>query len=341
MHKYVSAPIFELNSEYNKINKKKCNSFQSNKRQHSRKQIRCTNCGHLGHRYSKCKEPTTSWGIILIKYTDKYTSINHEHLDLMTVSDFVDHKVQKNLINNSDNIQILLISRRHSLGYTEFIRGKYFINKIDHIKYLIKQMTPQEITNILNNQQNFDYLWKDFIGNKSNSLRCLEDYSHSSSLFMQLVNSSDIENNLENLFKNTIPGFNIPEYGFPKGRRKPNESELNCACREFYEESGYTNKDIKIIKDISPIVEDIIGTNGVKYKHIYYIAELVSNKLPPATIDEMNEFQICEVGSIGFYNLEKCIELIRNYHTIKLDIVKKIFSYYNGKLNEFVYNIIT
>jgi predicted NUDIX family NTP pyrophosphohydrolase len=30
--------------------------------------------------------------------------------------------------------------------------------------------------------------------------------------------------------------YEEPEWGFPKGRRNPNEKNLKCALREFYEE---------------------------------------------------------------------------------------------------------
>ena len=53
----------------------------------------CNNCGKQGHTYQQCRKPITSIGIILYR------------------------------INNK-NTEYLLIRRKDSLGYVDFIRGK-------------------------------------------------------------------------------------------------------------------------------------------------------------------------------------------------------------------------
>ena len=37
--------------------------------------------------------------------------------------------------------------------------------------------------------------------------------------------------------------YNYPEWGFPKGRKNENETNLDCAKREFIEETGLSNDD--------------------------------------------------------------------------------------------------
>ena len=53
----------------------------------------CNNCGKNGHAFHQCKYPITSIGVILFKY-------------------------QKN------NIKYLMIRRKDTLGYVDFMRGK-------------------------------------------------------------------------------------------------------------------------------------------------------------------------------------------------------------------------
>ena len=41
--------------------------------------------------------------------------------------------------------------------------------------------------------------------------------------------------------------FIEPEWGFPKGRRNNKEKDINCAIREFYEETNFDNQDYQIL----------------------------------------------------------------------------------------------
>ena len=57
----------------------------------------CNNCGKIGHLYNQCKTPITSSGLISYR------------------------------INPNNKIEILMIRRRHTLGFIDFMRGKYTI----------------------------------------------------------------------------------------------------------------------------------------------------------------------------------------------------------------------
>ena len=110
---------------------------------------------------------------------------------------------------------------------------------------------------------------------------------------------------------------------FPKGRRKIRENDLDCAIREFKEETGLENKDFIVKHEFSPKIELINGTNNIKYKHIYYIGVILNNdKL--LKIDEDKFEQVSEIGKIGYYSYEKCMELIRPYNIDKIRILKEI-----------------
>ena len=70
----------------------------------------CTNCGLGGHFFRSCTLPVTSYGIIAVKYNN---DINVSSLFL-----------NSNNINQNDSIEFLLIQRKDSISYVEFIRGK-------------------------------------------------------------------------------------------------------------------------------------------------------------------------------------------------------------------------
>jgi 8-oxo-dGTP pyrophosphatase MutT (NUDIX family) len=101
------------------------------------------------------------------------------------------------------------------------------------------------------------------------------------------------------------------------------EQNIACAEREFFEETGYCKKNYKFIKNYPIICEEFTGTNGIKYKHIYYLVKMKDNILPPK-IDKNNIVQIGEVRNVGWFTYEECMFLIRPYDKAKKDVITKV-----------------
>ena len=96
----------------------------------------CNNCGIYGHEFNDCPEPITSWGIILVKILNNKNKIYHNKNTQINDISNIKIETKKDLEKISyylDNIQFLMISRKHSLGYIEFIMGRYILSNIDHI----------------------------------------------------------------------------------------------------------------------------------------------------------------------------------------------------------------
>ena len=68
----------------------------------------CNNCGKRGHLYKECKLPVTSCGNIVFRV-------------------------------DNDEPEILMIQRKDSLCYIDFVRGKYDIQNINYIQTLINK----------------------------------------------------------------------------------------------------------------------------------------------------------------------------------------------------------
>ena len=85
----------------------------------------CNNCGKFGHNTNDCKMPITSIGIILFRYMD-------------------------------DKLQYLMIRRKDSFGFVDFIRGKYGTNNDIYLRRIIDEMTVSEKDKILNRLSNDD-----------------------------------------------------------------------------------------------------------------------------------------------------------------------------------------
>ena len=288
-----------------------------------KKKIFCCNCGKFGHKYSKCNEPITSLGIIAIK------SVNNEQnsklLDYFNKDKYF-NLVKSNTMNNNillkissylKNFKFLMIRRKKTLGYVEFIRGRYDEQNLQSYTSLFEQMVSSEINDILN--FNFEYLWNDLWKQNIENKFYKNEFQESRNKFNLLKN----QKSFNIIISNIKPLFDTPEWGYPKGRRVYLEKNINCACREFEEETSLTKNNYKLISNIPPIQEIFHGTNNILYKHIYYFALCDSNL--DVNLNKNNLNQIEEIGDIGWFDYNECRKLIRSYHYERHKILNEIF----------------
>jgi len=298
----------------------------------------CINCEKNNHEYKQCTQPITSWGVVLVDLCGCDISLDDDEYDISTdmpLNIEIDSIEDRMKVSNSfTNIRFLMISRKYSLGYIEFVRGRYKPHMIDQTIYLFKQMKQEEIDRINRSQdpdKGFDFLWEDVWKERSKSHFFAKEYEDSKYNYETLrykgLNGPDI--GLDFIVKNVRPDYIVEEWGFPKGRRNKMETVRECAIREFKEETGYMEDDFKVIDKIKPLVEEFTGTNGIKYRHIYYIAHLTSGKTP---LNNQTRHQIHEVGNIGFFDFQTAIEYIREYHTDRKKIIKNLFMFYLNRI---------
>ena len=303
------------------------------------KDLYCCNCGQDGHAYKDCDEPITSFGVILLSISSNDQKMITNIINKLKYNKNEYHKIVDTGININnpcdielfctykDNIKFLLIKRKHTLGYLEFIRGRYEVDNVDGIIYLFKQMNPYEISEI--GYRTFDELWNEMWGSNNNynkdKLNHQHEYAQSMNKFEKLKNDNDGYLNLNFYVDNVKPLWENAEWGFPKGRRNYKENNIECAVREFKEEAGYTDDEFIILDNIEPLEENLIGTNGINYRHIYYIGLSISNKSP--NIDPSNIYQYDEIGDISFFSYEESMKMIRPYHIDKKRILSHIYVY--------------
>ena len=271
------------------------------------KSIFCNNCGKTGHLFHQCKLPITSIGIIVIR------------------------KKQDSRLDHS-KYEVLIICRKNSLGFVDFMRGKYNINNRSYIENLLDKMTIDEKIKI--QTDSFDELWKNLWGiNINNQYKNEEKISREKLANLKRGNTRD-NYDFEILLKDN-PSKDIyhePEWGFPKGRRNFGEKDLNCALREFEEETGFSRHDIRIIYNIFPLEEIYIGSNYKSYKHKYYLAILNDDNAEPE-----NEFQETEISRIEWVDIDKAATYFRDYNVEKIDLMNKV-SYIINNYNMFFEN---
>ena len=291
------------------------------------KNIICNNCGKYKHTQKQCSEPITSIGIICLKVNREIQDIlinklvHEETFDIQKniIIDIVKN-IKEPIIHN-DTFEYLIIRRKHSLGYIEFIRGRYNINEIETIIHLIKQMTPEEISWI--KTKDFKILWEDVWKKTSYNKMYIKEMEESMEKFNKLIELKFFDNEFEN-------DYNEPEWGFPKGRRNLNEKNLKCALREFYEETGIIKTNLIILNKLFPLHEIFYGTNGILYKHIYYIA--LYNSSEDISIGKIHEDQLTEVGDIQWKSIYDCLNLFRPYHNEKKKVLLSLHNFLQNKL---------
>ena len=262
----------------------------------------CNNCGNEGHYYRECRYPILSYGIILYDDTEK------------------------------DNIKIVMIERKNTLSYIEFLRGKYKLEDKSYINVLFNRMTTKEKRDLVDNE--FDILWKNLWVNFDNiNNRIKREYSQSKNNFDILKK----ENLLNHFFKHSDDIYQENEWEIPKGRRNNREKNKCCAIREFEEETNIKSNNYKLIYNNVPLIEEYKGINNVNYKHVYYIAKV--NSTLKLYIDPNNKDQILEVNSIKWLNKKECLEKIRTYSYSKINVVKQFYEFIENISDDNIKNI--
>jgi 8-oxo-dGTP pyrophosphatase MutT (NUDIX family) len=260
----------------------------------------CTNCGLMGHVFRKCLLPVTSYGIIAIKY------VADNHINSL-------FSKSNTISNGNDSIQFLLIQRKDSLSFVEFIRGKYNPADREYIKQLLRGMSQKEQALILNST--FDELWTSVWGETSSVKSHKTDYEDSEKKFSQ------IRDFLIESIHSDPSKWSEPEWGFPKGRRNPYEMDVSCAIREFQEETGLMRNEFTLFHNIMPISETFLGSNGIHYCHKYFIA--VCNKETKVEMKIDNHHMAREIGNIKWCTLDEAITKIRPDNIEKREILLK------------------
>lgn len=248
-----------------------------------RKYMFCNNCGKQGHLFHRCKKPISSIGIIAFRKSKRYDK----------------------------KLEYLMICRKDSLGYVDFMRGKYPLHSEFYIQNIIDEMTNDEKKDLM--KHDFKTLWTNLWGN---FVGC--QYRGEEKISSEKFQKMKLGGSLLDLINNSKTKWKTPEWGFPKGRRNYQENDLACALREFQEETGYIKDQLDIIHNLMPFEEIFTGSNMKSYKHKYFVAYMEPDK------KSINNFQLSEVSKIGWFTLEESLEMIRPYNLEKRQVIKKI-----------------
>ena len=255
----------------------------------------CINCGKQGHMFHQCKLPIISYGVIVFRYSQ-------------------------------EELQILMIRRKDSFGYIDFIRGKYSQYNLLQLMTIVDEMSIEEKNRIL--LLSFDLLWNNMWGdNNIGHSQYKNEEIISKKKFMALKEGIMFDDKLltiKDIVEMSKTNWKETEWEFPKGRRNQKEKDLECALREFEEETGISKNNILIVDNVLPFEEIFIGSNHKSYKHKYFLAFMDNQHDKNNTIEDLNNFQTTEVSKLEWKSIDKCLECIRPYNLEKKQLIINI-----------------
>ena len=292
-------------------------------------QMRCKNCNQLFHTVSNCNMPIKSMGIACIR---------------------------------PDTNQILLIRRKHSIDFIDFLRGEYYdipTGRVKNVNLLTEQfrkMTHEEhkiLTNVKNyatlcnyaniymhpnRLHNTHYISAADIFNKiSTGIRFSINQQCNSfrqiSQVVQVSQGQSIRYNvvykniltLDSLLLNNPSEFEFPENSVPKGRCELNETNIDAALREFEEETGINRNAIEIKLNSSGYPISLSETYRGSNNRLYHTTIFIARLTDTSTISNIDNHICDEIGHIGWYNLQDAKAAIRPYHHRRIELIDQIY----------------
>lgn len=257
--------------------------------------IFCNNCGKSGHPFHQCKLPITSIGIIAFRF-----------------------------IPETGEPQFLMIRRKDTLGYMDFMRGKFPIYQKQYILNMMTQMTTDEKNRLREKYHVFHNLDNKSIGQGYGLGLGYGPIKEKIQALMAGVHhptNGEYYNLLTLLDISDMEIWHEQEWGFPKGRRNVKETDYDCALREFSEETGYAIPVLHNIQNIIPLEEIFIGSNYKSYRHKYYIMNIAYRD----SISSGKPYQKSEVSGMEWKSYAKCMEDIRSYNLEKKRVLTNVY----------------
>ena len=258
----------------------------------------CNNCGKSGHPFHQCKLPIMSIGIIAFRN-----------------------------VPETREPEFLMICRKDTLGYMDFMRGKFPIYQKHYILNMMIQMTIDEKNRLRQKYHEFHHSNEKVASSGSGS------GSGSGTSIKEKIQALIIGvcHPLGGFYYNLLSlldesdaiseKWSEPEWGFPKGRRNIQETDYDCALREFSEETGYSTDILKNVRNILPFEEIFIGSNYKSYRHKYYIMNIDYLE----SISCLKTYQKSEVSGMQWGSFDQCINKIRSYNLEKKRILENVY----------------
>jgi ADP-ribose pyrophosphatase YjhB (NUDIX family) len=241
-----------------------------------------------------------------------------------------------------------MVCRNISHGYMDLIRGKYAVNNKIHLRCLIDELTSEEKINVLTRPhlELWNKMWNP-VSHLSKTKRASSRKFDSSS--EQKIAQEKLDSlkrgiilfkdnySLQSLIEESQTEWPTCEWSFPKGRKECDDSDYDCALREWSEETGYSTKHVSRIENIDSFKEIFMGTNYLTYKTTLFLGHWQNNTEIESNLDNNNtsleeckllptKYDKLEVSARNWCSYEECLINIRPYHKELRTIITHVHS---------------
>ena len=116
-------------------------------------------------------------------------------------------------------------------------------------------------------------------------------------------------------------------WGFPKGHKENEESDLETVFRELYEETGYTSGHVEILSDMTFTEGYPFEHKGIQYikENKYYIGTVKKD-----TVATLEDFKI-EIVETGWFSYEEALKLLT--FKPRESLLREVNDYLASRLN--------
>jgi ADP-ribose pyrophosphatase YjhB (NUDIX family) len=157
---------------------------------------------------------------------------------------------------HKNNVYYVTAKRRNSIPYLQVMCGR--ARDAAELEKYIRLLPTEERKMLL--KHDCETLYRDLY--PTDTRRYLQTLGRYRTQFQDMITKhKDI--------LDQAAGCDFVQWEFPKGRRKQYETAVQCAAREFTEETGLTDFDIIIH---NPITSQYVGYDGHYYKSIFFLA---------------------------------------------------------------------
>ena len=212
------------------------------------------------------------------------------------------------IIFNTSIDKVLIVCKRYTYSFGEFVIGKYDKNNKSLLIDKFNKMTIHE--KIIISSLEFEWIWYNMFMSKDKSDMYCRSFGRFYKYF--LSNPKFLKGILSSSHKN---GSLLWEP--PKGRKNKSEMNISCAMREVEEETKIPPSSYKFIPGKK--IKKQFVSNNIKYIVIYYVAIMTEKERIKYDINSRP--QSIEISDISWVPIHK----LHNYYIVN-DIKNNIIS---------------
>ena len=215
---------------------------------------------------------------------------------------------------NGTRPEILLICKRNTYAYIQFVQGKYDATRDESIIHLMNGMTVDEKHDL--NSLRFEQIWYRIWLDK----RSVMSSYHPARFKFETTFKSDGGLRMKNLLARSLTGHRLWE--IPKGKRDDrSEPEICTAVREFQEETGVKKHQYRVHIDARRTYE--YDAEGATYVNVYFPAFLTTDDIPRPQFGRRH--QVDEICDIRWMNIDEI--KVNDFAGRLVPLIRPIFAY--------------